>query len=296
METPKTAGAFERRVMRNIQTHAKRLARSNAVPGMDVQDYEQDLAADLVQRQAAFNPLIASFATFADRIIGHRASTLRTPTAWKNAERSMLSLDAPLSVDGEELTLHDILPDPMSPGAEWVALGLDVRRFLDGLGKSEWQTCALLLDDSIAEGARRAGIHRSTAYEHIDRLRNRAMAAGLGDYVVESPDSSGLRTVGDQQACAIPTEAAMLVRYQPVSPRLFITDPDFCRWLSEAVPGQTLEYFRGFLAIDRDPNGCRLREEDPLSLIVSPTVLGPRRTPGGRFSCNAATERATLAT
>jgi hypothetical protein len=43
---------------------------------------------------------------------------------------------------------------------------------------------------------------------------------------------------------------------------LFITDPDLCRWLAYAKPGQTLEYFRGFIAVDRDPNGCRLREED----------------------------------
>jgi len=43
-------GPIEGRVMRNIRLHAKRLARSNTVPGMDVQDYVQDLTADLVHR------------------------------------------------------------------------------------------------------------------------------------------------------------------------------------------------------------------------------------------------------
>jgi hypothetical protein len=276
METTVTNHGLERRVVKNIQFHARHLARDNAVPGMDVQDYEQDLAADLLHRRPAFDPLVASFATFADRIVRHRVSALKTPTVRSNAERKTTSLDASIiSFDGDEHTLLDVLPDSASLTEEAVVLGIDMRRFLPKLTEVEWQTCAVLLDDNISEGARAAAITRSKAYDHIDHLRGHAAAHGLGDYFEERPDSlaappvNGMASsvtsqIGDSQVRVPP----MTIAFKPASPRLFVTDAYLCRWISQAAAGQTLEYFRGFLVVDRDSNGSRLRAEDQQELCL----------------------------
>ena len=64
--------SIDRRVMNNIRFNARRLARQQTVPGMAVEDYEQDLVLDLLHRRKAFDPARASFATF-------RGSRRRSP-------------------------------------------------------------------------------------------------------------------------------------------------------------------------------------------------------------------------
>jgi hypothetical protein len=259
-----TAG-LDRRVMQNIRFHARRLARNNAVPGMDLHDYEQDLTADLLHRRHAFDPAVASFATFADRVIRHRASTLRTPTLRSVAERKMESLDSKI-VDavGHEYTLLDILSDPYALTEDDIILGIDMRRFVTGFGEREWQTCAVLLSDSISDGARSAGIDRSTAYDRIDKLCYRAKERGLADYVTGLSDTStppqvnGLRErTADSQE-----RPAMSSRRKAAPPRLIVTEPALARWISKAAPGETTEYFRGLLLADRDRTRTRLRAAD----------------------------------
>ena len=122
MEASNRDGGIERRVLSDIRFNARRLARSRAIPGMSVEDYEQDLVLDLLHRQQAFDPRLASFPAFADRIVGHRISTMMSQTLRLKAERKAMSLDAPvLDGDGNEQTLLDLLPDealPTSAGAE----------------------------------------------------------------------------------------------------------------------------------------------------------------------------------
>ena len=184
MESSNRDGGIDRRVMSNIRFGARRLARGRAIPGMEVEDYEQDLVADLLHRRRAFDPRLASFATFADRIVGHRISTMTSPTLRLKAERNSMSLDAPvLDEDGNEQKLLDLLPDGALPTDETAAIRIDVGRFVDGLPPSLLDCCEVLLADSISEGARAAGIHRSTAYERAARLRECAtaqFAAGHG--------------------------------------------------------------------------------------------------------------------
>ena len=42
--------------------------------------------------------------------------------------------------------------------------------------------------------------------------------------------------------------------------RLGIKELDLCAWLGQAVPGDVLEYHRGFLALDTTQHGSRLSE------------------------------------
>jgi hypothetical protein len=126
METSNRDGGIDRRVMDNIRFNARHLARGRTIPGMEMEDYEQDLVADLLHRRRVFDPRLASFATFADRVVGHRISAMTSPTLRLKAERNSVSLDAPvLDEDGNEQTLLDLLPDEALPTDESAAIRID---------------------------------------------------------------------------------------------------------------------------------------------------------------------------
>ena len=46
------------------------------------------------------------------------------------------------------------------------------------------------------------------------------------------------------------------------------TDLEFCQWVGEALPGEWLEYHRGFLAIDAAPDLSPLRSEERKRLVA----------------------------
>jgi RNA polymerase sigma-70 factor (ECF subfamily) len=268
METSSPDGGIDRRVMNNIRFNARRLARGQTVPGMAVEDYEQDLVLDLLHRLKAFNPKLASFATYADRVVSHRISTLASPTLRLKEERRAMSLDAPAVDDDSELTLLDLLPDDTQPIDESAAIRIDVGRFVRGLPPRLLSCCEVLQAESFTEGAIIAGIHRSTAYERVERLRAEAAARGLAIYFEGRSDSCAPAPVsGDQRAVrqadsrAEPEWTRMQRTTRPARPQLLVTEMDLRTWLAESRVGEALEYHRGFLALDRLAVGSRLTAE-----------------------------------
>lgn len=175
-------GGLDPHVVQNIRATARRLARTNAVPGMEVEDYEQDLVMDLWRRQDAYDPSRASFRTFAARVVAHRVATLTAPTAQLSAARAMVSLEERVGPGPNDPRLGDLLPDPCSPSEEGTAMALDVRDFVLGLSPALLRCCAMLLEENRALAASEAGLHRATFYENARRLRDRATAAGLDFY------------------------------------------------------------------------------------------------------------------
>jgi hypothetical protein len=49
--------------------------------------------------------------------------------------------------------------------------------------------------------------------------------------------------------------------------RLRISEIEFCGWLGQAIPGDHIEYHRGFLALDGMPMATRLGAKDRSELI-----------------------------
>jgi hypothetical protein len=49
--------------------------------------------------------------------------------------------------------------------------------------------------------------------------------------------------------------------------RSHISEIELCGWLSQAEPGATLEYHRGFLGVDRTPLGQSMSLKDRIDLI-----------------------------
>ena len=54
----------------------------------------------------------------------------------------------------------------------------------------------------------------------------------------------------------------ILFRHKPI-----VTEIELCAWLSQAAPQDSLEYHRGFLALDIEPRSSPLANSDRLELI-----------------------------
>ena len=149
---------------------------------MDAEDIAQDIFLDLWRRCPAFDASRASFPTFADRIIAHRAASLTVSTQQAQAERRQVGIDDP--VDGPDGSiLADTLPDPAARGELEYGLALDLRRFVESLSPALQRCCAIMAAPNIRLAAAQAGTHRSSLYENARRLRKRADEAGLRIYV-----------------------------------------------------------------------------------------------------------------
>jgi len=202
MEHLKSLTDQHSRVSRNIRVRAARLARSGVIPGMDAEDIEQDLRLDLLKRMARFDASRASFETFADRLIAHRIANLAATTAAKRAERSMKSLEAPIAPDRADgsLTLADITPEeaalhaPVNLGVVAAnSLGQDVARLLHALSPGCRVVAIALGNMTAAEAARALGLHRSSVYARIARIRAVATSLGLQEYFTPTPTVSRAR-------------------------------------------------------------------------------------------------------
>lgn len=197
MENINRYAGLPARTIRRIRYLANKLTRQNAVPGMEREDYEQDLVLDLLKRIGRHDPTRASLETFAERIIDHRVATITRPCARLLAERRQVSLDAILAPEDDQQSAHpvsDLAESPMGSVGDDAAdvesrLGLrfDLERFVGSLPPALRMCVDVLRADSISGGAQSAGLHRSTIYERLSRLRAEAAAIGLQEYLGFDP-------------------------------------------------------------------------------------------------------------
>jgi hypothetical protein len=167
------------RAIQFVRYHARQLARHGAVPGMELEDYEQDLIADLLARDASFDAARAGYPTFADRIIRHRVSTL-TETG-RRMRRVELGTAARAGIEPQE----EASADPTWP-EEWCSLCLDLERFVGQLPTRLRRCCEWLLAENRRAAAAALGLHRSSLYEAAHDLERHAIEAGLHLYLQAS--------------------------------------------------------------------------------------------------------------
>jgi hypothetical protein len=172
------------RAVQFVRYHARQLARHRAIPGMEVEDYEQDLMTDLIARDPRFDPTRATYPTFADRVIRHRVSTL---------------LQAGLRMRGVgdqrlgAAAAGPSLETQVDSGAgavwteEWCSLSLDLERFVGQLPVRLRRCCEWLLAENRLAAAAALGLHRSSLYEAAHDLRRLAITAGLNLYLQTGP-------------------------------------------------------------------------------------------------------------
>ena len=184
-----------------IRTHAHRLARTTLIPGMTAADYEQQLALDLWRRLPVYDPKRAGLATFIDRVVRRRVCDFLTAAqaTARRVERQTVSLDQ-TGDGGDEsgltgrLSTADRLWGPADRLEHDVGLRHDLGRFVGMLPPALKRCCAILANGSIGEAVRQEGLHRSSHYEAVSRLRRKAREAGLRDYLGD-PDKSEIAPV-----------------------------------------------------------------------------------------------------
>lgn len=200
MESSNRYDGLDPRAIRTVRHYARRLARRQTNPGMEIEDYEQDLMLDLVRRLRHYDAGRASLATFIETVVRHRVADL----AARPAGPETVSLDQPVGQpdDDDAPMLGDALDAAQSlwrePGplaTDLPELRVDLRRFVDGLPPSLQRCCGWLLVGSVQEAARQAGVHRDTVYDGRRRLKEHAVRAGLGIFFPAPSDRSRSRPV-----------------------------------------------------------------------------------------------------
>ena len=172
------------RAIQFVRYHARQLARHRAVPGMEFEDYEQDLITDLLVRERSFDATRAAYPTFADRVIRHRVSTLTQA----GLRMRRIEDQGPRAVAAEPSleTQAD-----SSTCACWTeercSLCLDLERFIGQLPARLRRCCEWLLAENRRAAAAAMGLHRSSLYEAAHDLRRQAIEAGLHLYLQAGP-------------------------------------------------------------------------------------------------------------
>jgi hypothetical protein len=173
------------RAVQFVRYHARQLARHRAVPGMELEDYEQDLITDLLVRERRFDATRASYPTFADRVIRNRVSTLIKAGLRMRSFEDQGRLGA--AAAGPSLETQG----DSGAGAVWTeggaSLGLDLERFVGRLPMRLRRCCEWLLAENRREAAAALGLHPSSLYAAAHDLKRHAIEADLHLYLQIGP-------------------------------------------------------------------------------------------------------------
>ena len=169
------------RAIQFVRYHARQLARHRAVPGMEVEDYEQDLIADLLVRERRFDARRAAYPTFADRVIRHRVSTLT-----QAGLRVRRAGDQEFGATATELSLEAEALSDWARTEDGCSLRLDLERFICALPMRLRRCCRWLLAENRLAAAAALGLHRSSLYEAAHDLKQHAIEASLHLYLKTS--------------------------------------------------------------------------------------------------------------
>jgi DNA-directed RNA polymerase specialized sigma24 family protein len=154
---------------------------------MATEDYEQELAADLWRRLPAYDPERASLPTFIDRLVRNRVAGFfaAARVAKRRRERELVAFDSPRDDAERAGGLKTGNGGWIAPSnlVDEVGLRHDVGRFKTHLPPALKRCCAILMSGSVIEAIRKHGLHPSSYYEGLGRLRRRAREAGLDAYL-----------------------------------------------------------------------------------------------------------------
>lgn len=106
----------------------------------------------------------------------------------RKAEQTTVSLDEPISQEdeeGEELTLHGVVPDEVSTArVAGLPLQVDLSTVLTRLTSQQQEICRLLTEgEAVTAISRKLKVPRATLYDEIKRVRRIFRDAGLKDYL-----------------------------------------------------------------------------------------------------------------
>ncbi len=173
-------------ISRMIRRKARSLSRHPGFSKTDIEDLQQELWAHLLERQAHYNPALASFETFADRLISNRAcSILRHRRRHKRHPKfESISLNGVIEGDGGEVqAVYETIESPSSPRPDARDLIEDVQTLIAQLDVPDRLVVIAHLDGLSKQAIRRhLGISRRQLDRSLNRIREAAQRMDLIDY------------------------------------------------------------------------------------------------------------------
>ena len=173
-----------------IHEKAKRLIGKAGLRKGDLEDLEQDLALDVLERLRSFDPSRAKRHTFVAMVVEHGVAAIleRRTAAKRDPRREGCSLnDAVCDDEGRETERSEMLDEQCArPGPcpkEMRDLKADLAAALDGLPPQLRSLALDLQTKSVADVARERGVPRTTLYSDVRRLRAALKRVGLDQYV-----------------------------------------------------------------------------------------------------------------
>jgi RNA polymerase sigma-70 factor (ECF subfamily) len=178
-----------------IRHQARKLVGTAGFTESDREDIEQDLILYLLTRLPKYDPDKAAEITFVTHVIDRKARNLirHRTCEMRDYRREAYSLNEPTESSeganadrGALITQEDFDKgrglDDWSTQEDW-EFTQDVAATLTCLPKHLRRLCEHLMDGNITDAARAMGIPRSTACDHVKKVREYFENAGMRNYI-----------------------------------------------------------------------------------------------------------------
>ena len=182
---------LSRYAMDLIRCKARQLIGKAGFTRSDVEDIEQDLALDLLERLPKYDASKAAETTFVARVVERKISKLLRHRAQERRYYGRVSCsldDLVEDGDGRSIARSGIIggaqPGDAACGAdEATNRRHDVSRVLDRLPEDLRGIAERLRTRTVMETAKDLGVPRTTLYGAVNRIRTVFEEAGLRDYL-----------------------------------------------------------------------------------------------------------------
>lgn len=163
LEDPKTHELVRRK--------ARSLARCRGLTEHDIEDLEQDLFLDLLERWPKFDPDKSPPIHFIRKVLRNRAANFLRHRKTDKHRWARRALPLHKIQSESELGLADPLADPRDPRGERREEALQVAELLAGLPPRLRRVCELLGTLTVTEAAQILQTDRANIYRQINEIR-----------------------------------------------------------------------------------------------------------------------------
>ena len=176
---------IDARIVASVRHHSRRASRK--IPGMELEDLEQELMLHAHRRLSSYDPGRADLWTYADRVLSNFVANLAKAAGAtsRGGGTSTISLDDPnLERDsGAIVVAGDDRGSRELSWCEHIHLRQDLHRVLHSLPQHLQDCCHWLAESSVTEAAQRSGLARGSIYSRMATLKRAFAAAGLDVYL-----------------------------------------------------------------------------------------------------------------
>ena len=176
---------IDARIVASVRHHSRRASRK--IPGMELEDLEQELMLHAHRRLSSYDPGRADLWTYTDRVLSNFVVNLAKAAGAtsRGGGTSRVPLDDPnLERDSGAVVIVD--DDRGSRELRWcehIHLRQDLHRVMHSMPQHLQDCCHWLAESSVTEAARRSGLARGSIYSRIATLRRAFAAVGLDAYL-----------------------------------------------------------------------------------------------------------------